>query len=222
MAAGRIDEREKALKDLLRERLKNSDSGVAFISLKELQNTPLLSDKLAVESSIKKICDESKGAITYKERKGDPVYVASKHDEVSTQNIRRGQEGPPLLLPPQVIGYEVFVSDSEKLEGPAASEVDALRFDPSKSRLYVRGTEIKIRKFSDQYHVLRIIFEKPEDIKQEWFFSELKERIDPHQTKEKRYYNAVHQVRLKLATFGFSDFFTTTNQSVKISSEYLS
>ena len=99
---------------------------------------------------------------------------------------------------------------------------DALAFDPAKSRLYVRGHEFVIRKFTEQYHALRIIFEKPEDTPQEWFFSELVERIDPKKPDEKRYYNAVYQIRGKLAKKGFPDFFITTKQSAKINPIYLS
>lgn len=110
--------------------------------------------------------------------------------------------------------FAELVDKRERLEG--------LSFDPDTSRLHVRGNDIPIRKFSDQFHTLRVIFEKPEDTPKEWFFSELVERIDPHKTGDKRYYNAAYQIREKLAKEGFPDFIITTKQSLKVNPKYLS
>jgi hypothetical protein len=98
----------------------------------------------------------------------------------------------------------------------------ALHFDQDKSRLHVKGKELTIRKFSDQYHLLRIMFADRNELGKEWFFSEVIEKADAFNHKEKRYYNAAHQVRLKAQTAGFANFLITTKQSVKISPEYLS
>ncbi len=97
-----------------------------------------------------------------------------------------------------------------------------LYFDEDKSRLFIRGAEIKIRKFSDQYHALRIIFSNPKEVGQEWFFSEIAERVDSFNSNDKRYYNAIYQIGLKAKTEGFPDFFITTRQSAKINQKYLS
>ncbi len=114
-----------------------------------------------------------------------------------------------------------FAEAQKALAGPGKIST-ALSFDADKSRLYVHGHEVAIRKFSDQYHALRIIFEKPEDVPQEWFFSEIAERVDEKKPGDKRYYNAVYQIREKLAKEGFPEFFITTKQSAKINSKYLS
>lgn len=110
------------------------------------------------------------------------------------------------------------------LSEPALNEVALpdLAFDIHKSRLYVKGTEVPIRKFSDQYHTLRILFENQKDLQQEWFFSDIAERVDAKKPGDKRYYNAVYQIRQKLTQKGFPDFFITTRQSLKISPKYLS
>jgi hypothetical protein len=108
-----------------------------------------------------------------------------------------------------------------KLLGIQASQ-ENLYFDEDKSRLFIKGREIKVRKFSDQYHTLRIIFSNKEDIGQEWFFSDIAEKIDEAKINEKRYYNAIYQVGQKARGEGFSDFFITTRQSVKINPKYLS
>jgi len=95
-------------------------------------------------------------------------------------------------------------------------------FDTDKSRLYVYGKEIKLLKFKDEYHTLRVMFENPKDLSQEWFFSEIAERIDESNLNDKKYYNAIYQIRLKLEKQGINDFFITTKQSVKIDKKYLS
>ncbi len=97
-----------------------------------------------------------------------------------------------------------------------------LYFDEDKSRFYVQGKEIKLLKFKDEYHTLRIMFEKPNELSQEWFFSEIAERIDESKIDDKKYYNAIYQLRIKLEKQGIKDFFITTKQSVKINKKYLS
>lgn len=98
-----------------------------------------------------------------------------------------------------------------------------LYFDDERSRLFVRGIEIKIQKFSDQYHALRIIFANPKEVGQEWFFSEMAEKYDNEaDLDDKKFYNAVYQIGLKAKSDGFPNFFITTRQSAKINPKYLS
>lgn len=94
-------------------------------------------------------------------------------------------------------------------------------FNVDTSRLYVRGKEIKLLKFKDGYQALRVIFNDPNDLSKEWFFSEIREKVDAGEVNDKKYYNAIYQVSLKLKIKGINDFFITTNQSVKINSKYL-
>lgn len=102
------------------------------------------------------------------------------------------------------------------------TEQGPLYFDEDKSRLFIRGKEIRVRKFSDQYHALRIIFNSPKETGQEWFFSEIAEKVDEANINDKKYYNAIYQVGQKMNGAGFPDFFITTRQSVKINPDYLS
>lgn len=97
-----------------------------------------------------------------------------------------------------------------------------LAFDTDKSRFYVQGKEIKLSKFKDEYHTLRIMFEDRKELPKEWFFSEIAEKIDESNLDDKKYYNAIYQLRLKLEKQGIKDFFITTKQSVKIDQKYLS
>lgn len=96
-----------------------------------------------------------------------------------------------------------------------------LYFNEDKARFYVQGKEIKLLKFKDEYHTLRIMFKNPDELSQEWFFSEIAEKIDENKLDDKKYYNAIYQLRIKLEKQGIKDFFTTTKQSVKINKKYL-
>jgi hypothetical protein len=97
-------------------------------------------------------------------------------------------------------------------------------FNAEKSRLYIDKKEIKIRKFSNQYHLLRVIFKDQKEVGKEWFFSEIAEKVDHYskKNKNKKYYNAVFQIKKKLESVGLNDFFITTRQSLKINTKYLS
>ncbi len=95
-------------------------------------------------------------------------------------------------------------------------------FDTDKARFYVQGKEIKVKKFGDEYHTLKVMFEDPEELSKEWFFSEIREKIDESILDDKKYYNAIYQLKLKLEKQGVNDFFVSTKQSVKINKKYLS
>jgi len=100
---------------------------------------------------------------------------------------------------------------------------DSLHFDADKSRLYIDGKEVKITKFKDEYHTLRVIFENPDEVSKEWFFSEINEKNDAYsRSDDKKYYNAIYQTKNKLKSLGLDDVFITTKQSVKINPKYLS
>lgn len=99
---------------------------------------------------------------------------------------------------------------------------ETLSFDEDKSRFYVQGEEIKIKKFGDEYHTLKVLFEDLEELSKEWFFSEISEKLNDFSVDDKKYYNAIYQTGMKLKLKGIDDFFITTKQSVKINSKYLS
>ncbi len=118
---------------------------------------------------------------------------------------------------------EIYAISVEKNE--SKNETKKIFFDQERSRLHIRGKKIKIQKFSDQYHALRIIFCEPNETSKEWFFSEIAERAGDGTltvNHNKKYYNATYQIRKKLAMEGFPEFFVSTRQSVKINLSYLS
>ncbi len=96
-------------------------------------------------------------------------------------------------------------------------------FDPDKSILFIGEKEVKFRKFTEQYHTLRIIFENKEDLKEEWFFSKIGEEIDIGKGyTDKHFHNYISAIKRKIAAeTGIKDFFITTTQSVKINKDYL-
>ncbi len=103
------------------------------------------------------------------------------------------------------------------------TEKTTLKFDVEKSRLYVNGKGIKVKKFGDEHHTLRIIFENSKDLKDEWFFSRIAEKYDPEaHLEDKKFYNATYQINLKMGRAGMEDLFILTRQSAKINPKYLS
>lgn len=97
-----------------------------------------------------------------------------------------------------------------------------LFFDSEKSRFFIQGNEIVIKKFGNEYHLLNTIFNKPERLSEEWFFSEIAEILDQAKQDDKKYYNAAYQLDLKLIKLGITDFMVKTRQSLKINKKYLS
>lgn len=97
-------------------------------------------------------------------------------------------------------------------------------FDNGTSTLTINGQKVKFRKHTEQYHTLRIIFEDKKELKKEWFFSEIGEKMDKYKDyKDKDFHNYVSAIKKRIAVeTGIKDFFETTNQSLKINNKYLS
>ena len=96
-------------------------------------------------------------------------------------------------------------------------------FNEENGTLQINESKIKNKKFSDQYYVLKIIFNDKSETAKEWFFSELAEGYDTEaDLKDKKFYNAVYQLNKKIAAeTGIKDFFITTSESCKINSKYI-
>jgi len=118
------------------------------------------------------------------------------------------------------LSYECSVEIQPLLTGEEDNH--KLYFDDEKSRFYVQGNEIKIKKFGDEYHLLNALFRNSDEIGKEWFFSEIAELVDQANPNDKKYYNAAYQLGLKLSKISINDFITTTRQSMKINHKYLS
>jgi hypothetical protein len=96
-------------------------------------------------------------------------------------------------------------------------------FDKDKGILCIRDKKIKVRKFSNQYYMLELIFKTPEDLQKDWQYSEIQESIDTAESANwKRLYDVVYALNKKiLEKTGIKNFFIITTQSVKINPKYL-
>jgi len=123
--------------------------------------------------------------------------------------------------------HNYLIKELSKEEEKKETKEDRVKykssFDEAKGVLTIGNKEIKIKKFTDQYHLLRIIFENQNEIYQEWFFSEISEKYDSEaDLPDKKFYNATYQLKQKIAReTGIKDFFITTTQSFKINPKYL-
>lgn len=118
---------------------------------------------------------------------------------------------------------ELKIKKLEKLSksNKKTNEIDyQMSFNEDKSVLSIYNKNVKIQKFSDQYHLLRIVFE---DELKDWQFSEIAELIDSEKSfKWKNLYNSANEIKKKIAIeTGIKDFFITTTQSIKINEKYL-
>ena len=90
--------------------------------------------------------------------------------------------------------------------------------------MYVKGVKIPFRKFTDQYHVLKVIFENKNTFGNEIFFSEIAEKIDRYNKTytDKTIHNHLSAIKGKVAIeTGIKDLFITTTQSVRINKDCL-
>lgn len=117
---------------------------------------------------------------------------------------------------------QLFINLFNDPEDQKVSLSEKLEFNSYHSILKVAGKEIAIRKNSNQYHILAVIFNTPDEITKEWFFSEIAELIDSESVDNiNRYYQALAQIKIKLAKVGFTDVLKTTKKSFKINEKYL-
>ena len=98
-----------------------------------------------------------------------------------------------------------------------------LLFDEEKGILCIGNHKVVFRKFTDQYHCLRILFSGRNDLHEEWFFSAIAERMDnAKERNDKKMHNYFSAIKRKVASdAGIKDIFLTTTQSVRVNHEYL-
>ncbi len=98
-----------------------------------------------------------------------------------------------------------------------------LRFDEVKAILFIGNKGVKFRKFTEQYHTLRIILSDASKLSGEWFFSEIREQMDEAKGyTDKDFHNYFSAIKRRVAAeAGIKDLFLTTTQSVRINPDYL-
>ena len=129
----------------------------------------------------------------------------------------------------QALGIEQLLGKlerdiKEKSKTKNINKIDyQISFDEDKSVLYICDKNIKIRKFSNQYYILKIVFKNNEAKNKDWQLSEIAELIDSKKLFEwKLLYNTVNEIKKKIAIeTQIKDFFITTTQSIKINEKYL-
>lgn len=136
--------------------------------------------------------------------------------------IRQGGTGDRPELDIAMVGADITRLHNRFLTHFGAGDIP--RFDPSSCRLYVQGKEIRVRRVSNQFDVLRVIFAKSDETGKEWFFDDVAEQIDSSRPNErkKKYYHAFYQIGVRLAAQGLPDFFILTAHSAQINPKYLS
>jgi hypothetical protein len=103
---------------------------------------------------------------------------------------------------------------------PKKENAPSLNFDPNSSVLSVKGKNFKIKKFSDIYHILKIIF--ADKLGEDLFYSEIAERLDRSKDlPDSSIYNAIYQLKTRLKGSKLDDLFHTSKQSVLINKDYL-
>jgi hypothetical protein len=116
----------------------------------------------------------------------------------------------------RILNNEIILN-IEKYENKSVS------FDEESGILYVNKNPVKFRKFTEQYHCLRIIFQNKDDIGQEYFFSAIGHEMDFDKGyTNKQFHNYFRAIKTKISSeAGIKDLFITTTQSVKINKDYL-
>jgi hypothetical protein len=119
----------------------------------------------------------------------------------------------------------LIASEQIQTEGMSKAILKSnLSFNEANSTLTIGNSQVKLRKGSDPYHLLRIIFEDKDELSKEWFYSEISEKYDVGASfDDKKFYNASYQVKQKIAQeTTLKDVLITTAQSVRINPNYLS
>jgi hypothetical protein len=118
--------------------------------------------------------------------------------------------------------FEFRILHNEILTKASIQEKRTISFDSDSGTLLIGQQSIKFRKFTEQYHSLRVIFSNPNETGKEWMFSELSELIDGAKYTDKAFHNYFSAIKRRVsADAGIKDLFITTNQSVKIDRDYL-
>lgn len=111
----------------------------------------------------------------------------------------------------------------ETIEKIQATLTKSVSFDEEKSVLIIGKNEIEIRKNSNQFYILKAIFESNLDDNIQ--FDELGEKIDYEKNEEKTdkyWYNHIDPIKKKIfAQTGIDDFFITQTHSVQINPKYI-
>lgn len=189
---------------------------------KQLENFVAYINKLPVINGFVNVSFEVLGekgfefvkVASYLERQGK-IKVRNWGDE-NVWNIKF--QNTPITVS-SLVSKETKIENTDKIEILKKN----LSFDETKSLLKIDEAIVKLQKNSDQYHLLRIIFENKDERSKQWFYSEIAEKFDAlANLGDKKFYNAAYQINQKIAReTGLKDVFITTTQSIQINPKYL-
>jgi hypothetical protein len=125
---------------------------------------------------------------------------------------------------PITINSLISSDQNKKTDASAIILKSNLSFNEANSMLTIGNSQVKLRKGSDPYHLLRIMFEDADELQKEWFYSEISEKYDVGANfDDKKFYNASYQLKQKIAQeTTLKDVLITTAQSLRINPKYLS
>lgn len=103
-------------------------------------------------------------------------------------------------------------------------EKDLLTFNQESGLLIINKERVKIKKYSDQFYLLKVLFENEENIYKEFLFDELDDYEDTMGWEDKKIRNTVQNLNTKLALTTNSkvkNFLLVTSKAFKINKKYL-
>lgn len=112
----------------------------------------------------------------------------------------------------------------KRLDKYRDQENHTLRFDESTGYLYINGLPVKTTKLSKGYNILKFTLNDKSLLKDEVFFSSLKDKIDASDKKlnDKYFLNGFQSLRKKIIEEArVDDLYTLTKQSIRFNPKYL-
>lgn len=161
---------------------------------------------------------------------GSLLYTAknkpTSNDRVDIYEIVSDEKGNLIKdeeVPIKKVIIKFRLLQNELLSHMIENPRQTVSFDAERSVLVIGKEEVLFRKHTDQYHTLRVIFQDEDELRKEWFFSEIGEEMDKYKKyKDKDFHNYLSAIKKRVASeTGIKDLFITTNQSVKINKIYI-
>lgn len=219
---GSSEEISQAIKDLSMEDEINDDILQIFFNYSSLKRGMRNTSRQIDDPGIPKFWDKAiekkfKLMESYVNSLRQPIRKATPA-EINKLSFKIGAEQQSELFRLKIVNNKIIARLSF-----GKDLINEIKFDERDGLLYVNSRSIKLKKFGDEYHILRILFENPQRLSDEWLFSEISEKYDfEEKYPDKKFSNAFGQLKQKLKTINITDLFYTTTQSVKINKKYLS
>jgi hypothetical protein len=159
----------------------------------------------------------------FKKKQGFSIFdfeIPKFENQEDYEKIKKSNENK-LSKQEEIFRFRVF--NNELITRITNHSDKKLFFDKEKSILYISNSSIKFRKFTEQYHCLRVLFSNEKNLSEEHFFDEIADKIDHSKNyTNKQIHNYFYAIKNRISSkTGVEDLFLTTNQSITINSDYL-